>query len=279
MNFGTLLPRIVTGLAVLALLGLALYFGHTWMIALAFVCAVLGLWEFYSLFWPGRTHLADKLTGMGLAVIVFAGSWLQHAALWGGAIDSLIAATAVCFLIVAIVFLIRYGTGRGAARLDDAALTLFGVLYVPIPIALALLLPRAQVLLLLAVVASADTCAYFAGNLWGKRRIWPRISPKKSVEGCLGGVIGSVLACLGFGLYHGAMNGGSAYGFIVSNVCLGIFLAVFAILGDLFESALKRAYDVKDSGTLLPGHGGMLDRLDSFLFVAPAYVALGSWYI
>ncbi|MDR2727188.1 MAG: phosphatidate cytidylyltransferase, partial [Deltaproteobacteria bacterium] len=181
MNFGTLLPRIVTGLAVLALLGLALYFGHTWMIALAFVCAVLGLWEFYSLFWPGRTHLADKLTGMGLAVIVFAGSWLQHAALWGGAIDSLIAATAVCFLIVAIVFLIRYGTGRGAARLDDAALTLFGVLYVPIPIALALLLPRVQVLLLLAVVASADTCAYFAGNLWGKRRIWPRISPKKSV--------------------------------------------------------------------------------------------------
>jgi phosphatidate cytidylyltransferase len=280
MNFSTLLPRVVTALVVLALIGLAFWFGVVWMLALAFVCAALALWEFYHLFWPGGTHLADKLLGLGMAVVVFAGAWLEYAAMhWGVRIYPLLpGAVALCLLIVAIAFLIRYGSGSeaddgsgrladdGSGCLADAALTLMGVLYVPFSLVLALLLPRNELLLLVAVVAATDTCAYLVGSLWGKRRLWPRVSPKKSVEGCAGGILGSVLACLGFGLYAGTAMGIS--------VCLGIYLAIFAILGDLFESALKRAHDVKDSGALLPGHGGMLDRLDSFLFVAPAYAIL-----
>ena len=262
-----LLLRVATGLVFLALLALAVYFGFTWMLALAFGCTALALWEFYNLFWPGTTHFTDKLIGMGMAVILFAGAWLHHEA--GPryiAIDNLMVAMALCLLIAATIFLIRYGTGCETTRLSDTALTMLGVLYIPMPMVLALLQTREQLLLLLAVVASTDTCAYFAGNLWGKRRIWPKVSPKKSVEGCLGGILGSVLVCLGFGIYHDTMTGIS--------VCLGIFLAVFAILGDFFESALKRAHGVKDSGILLPGHGGMLDRLDSFLFVVPAYTVL-----
>jgi phosphatidate cytidylyltransferase len=262
MNFSTILPRVVTGLAVLALIGLAICFGFAWMLALAFVCAALALWEFYGLFWPGGAHRADKLIGLGMAVVVFANPWLGTAAT---ELDSMIVVVTLCFLIAAVAFLIRYGTGA-SMRLEDAALTLFGVLYVPFSLALALWMPRDALLLLVAVVAVTDTCAYFAGNLWGKHRIWPKVSPKKSVEGCIGGIVGSVLTCLGFGLYQGMAD--------MTCVYLGIFLAVFAMLGDFFESALKRAHDVKDSGALLPGHGGLLDRLDSFLFVAPAYTVL-----
>ena len=278
MNFSTLLPRVATAIAVLALLGAAIYYGFTWMIVFAFICASLALWEFYSLFWPGMSHLADKLTGIGMTVILFAGAWFQYAAgHWGMAVDSLVVAVALCFLVAAFVFLIRYGcggegeksdreSGRTPGRLGDMALTTFGVLYVPLSVSLALLLTRRELLLLLLVVAATDTFAYFAGNFWGKHRIWPKVSPKKSVEGCLGGMAGSLLACVGFGLYQNVEIGFS--------IVLGVVLAVVAMLGDFFESALKRAYDVKDSGAILPGHGGVLDRLDSFLFVVPAYLLL-----
>ncbi len=111
-----------------------------------------------------------------------------------------------------------------------------------------------------------DTAAYFAGNFFGKHKLIPAVSPKKTVEGSIGAVIGSVLIFLLYGLIL------SAIGFMVNYfalLLLSIVCGVVAQLGDLSASVIKRAFGAKDFGDLIPGHGGLLDRLDSVMFIAP----------
>ena len=112
-----------------------------------------------------------------------------------------------------------------------------------------------------------DTFAYFSGLLFGKHKLCPNISPKKTVEGAIGGVIGCIIITMLFGLVAN-----SVYGREVSYVLLlvlAVFCSVIAQLGDLSASLIKREYGVKDFGNLIPGHGGILDRIDSLIFVAP----------
>jgi phosphatidate cytidylyltransferase len=119
------------------------------------------------------------------------------------------------------------------------------------------------IFLALAVTWANDTGGYFAGRAFGKHKLYPRISPKKTVEGAIGGLLFSVLWGVGvfkFGLPELPLWGGAV---------IGLGASVLGPLGDLSESALKRAYGAKDSGKILPGHGGMLDRLDALLFTAP----------
>lgn len=117
--------------------------------------------------------------------------------------------------------------------------------------------------LALFAVYCGDTCAYFGGRRWGKRKLAPAISPGKTVEGAVCGMIGSVLgALIGPLWFFQRLPVGHA-------VALGAILGTAGILGDLAESLLKRAAEVKDSGGLLPGHGGLLDRIDSLLLAAP----------
>ena len=118
--------------------------------------------------------------------------------------------------------------------------------------------------LALALPWLGDTGAYFTGRAFGKHKLYVRISPKKTWEGALGGIIAATLGVLGLGWFALPQLG------TVECVVLGLVLGGLAILGDLGESMLKRAFDVKDSGWIMPGHGGLLDRVDSVLFVAPA---------
>ncbi|WP_031548606.1 phosphatidate cytidylyltransferase [Salinicoccus luteus] len=116
----------------------------------------------------------------------------------------------------------------------------------------------------LLIVWVTDTGAYLFGRAIGRRKLWPQISPNKTVEGFLGGIFCSVLLALLFYL-TGWIEGVHVLLFLL----LTMILSMFGQLGDLVESALKRHFDVKDSGRLLPGHGGVLDRFDSFIFVLP----------
>jgi phosphatidate cytidylyltransferase len=126
------------------------------------------------------------------------------------------------------------------------------------------------VLVLLASFAS-DTGAYYAGSWFGKRKIWPAISPKKTWAGSVGGALTCVAVCLILGFAVGDWPFGRAsWG---TWIALGLALNLASQFGDFFESALKRSLDAKDSGALLPGHGGVLDRIDSLLFAAPVYKA------
>jgi phosphatidate cytidylyltransferase len=115
----------------------------------------------------------------------------------------------------------------------------------------------------LFIIWATDSGAYFIGRAMGKRKLWPEISPNKTIEGSIGGVVSAVIVSILFGLFT------EIDATIIGLAFVTIFLSVFGQMGDLVESALKRHYQVKDSGTILPGHGGILDRFDSLLFVWP----------
>ncbi len=126
---------------------------------------------------------------------------------------------------------------------------------------------RALMFYLIMLVCFADTGAYFVGSAFGKHKLLPRVSPKKSIEGLIAAlVIGNIagLSVLAFLPHWGGLS-------VCAWLLLGTGLILISVLGDLFESLLKRLYDTKDSGSLLPGHGGLLDRLDSLCAAGPIY--------
>jgi phosphatidate cytidylyltransferase len=140
-----------------------------------------------------------------------------------------------------------------------------------VPAGLALLaLQPLQVLLVLVLVWIADTAAYFVGRRWGRRKLAPSISPGKSWEGAAGGLIGA----LAYAIICGFFIEGLAW---APYLAAAAVLAMVSIVGDLFESAAKRQAGVKDSGTLLPGHGGILDRIDSATAVLPLAALALPW--
>ncbi|BAC13547.1 phosphatidate cytidylyltransferase [Oceanobacillus iheyensis] len=113
------------------------------------------------------------------------------------------------------------------------------------------------------IVWATDTGAYLFGRKWGKRKLWPTISPKKTIEGALGGIL---IACIVATVFHLISPFDHTWLIVI---IVTILASIFGQIGDLVESAFKRNYDVKDSGKILPGHGGILDRFDSMLFVFP----------
>ncbi|MDQ0230501.1 phosphatidate cytidylyltransferase [Metabacillus malikii] len=115
----------------------------------------------------------------------------------------------------------------------------------------------------LLLIWVTDSGAYFVGRAMGKKKLWPEISPNKTVEGAVGGVLFAVLFACIYHYFTGVLDNYVTVTFIT------ILLSIFGQIGDLVESALKRHYQVKDSGNILPGHGGILDRFDSLLFVLP----------
>lgn len=131
---------------------------------------------------------------------------------------------------------------------------------------------RMMVLYLVGVVKISDVGAYFSGRFLGRHKLYPRLSPKKTWEGLIGGVLASLVVSLLFWQLAGGMLGKLTLG-LADAVILGLVLPVVGVLGDLFESLLKRSSGMKDSGTLIPGMGGVLDVLDSLLFGAPVLYA------
>jgi len=131
---------------------------------------------------------------------------------------------------------------------------------------------RMMVLYLVGVVKISDVGAYFSGRFLGRHKLYPRLSPKKTWEGLIGGVLASLVVSLLFWHLTGGVLGKLTLD-LVDAVILGLVLPVAGVLGDLFESLLKRSSGMKDSGTLIPGMGGVLDVLDSLLFGAPVLYA------
>jgi phosphatidate cytidylyltransferase len=152
--------------------------------------------------------------------------------------------------------------------LINAAVNLFGIIYIGFMFAFFLLLrfiPGGDgffYMLTTAFITFAnDTAAYFIGVKFGRHKLSPKISPKKSVEGSLGGLLGGLIAAVVLGLFFGK----SLWFMLI----LGVLIVIAGQFGDLIESVIKRNAGVKDSGMFLPGHGGVLDRLDSLLLSAP----------
>jgi phosphatidate cytidylyltransferase len=169
-------------------------------------------------------------------------------------------------ILVALVLLSRKHALEQAGR--HMSVCLAALLYVPL---LASVWPQIKhhfgpgwLFVTLAIAFLSDTGAYAFGRLWGKHKLYPAVSPGKTWEGSLGGLVGANVATLGFG--SAFLLPELAVGHAV---VLGVLGSLAGQVGDLFESMLKRSHGVKDSGNLLPGHGGMLDRVDALLFVGP----------
>ncbi len=165
---------------------------------------------------------------------------------------------------VILVLLIATVFSKNEYNFDDAAVSVLGMIYIGVGF-LSFVEVRSidihLLMLILLVVWSTDSGAYLIGSKFGKRKLAPTISPNKSIEGSIGGTASALIVAL---LYT------SFYSFNTSPVIMLLFMGLLSIagqLGDLIESALKRHFNVKDSGKLLPGHGGMLDRFDSLIFV------------
>ncbi|RFA37741.1 phosphatidate cytidylyltransferase [Virgibacillus dokdonensis] len=127
----------------------------------------------------------------------------------------------------------------------------------------------ATILYIFLLIWSTDTGAYFVGRAFGKRKLWPKISPNKTIEGALGGILLAIIVSIIFQIVHPIGDS------LVGMIGVAIIASVFGQIGDLVESAFKRHFGVKDSGNVLPGHGGILDRFDSLLFVLPILHLVG----
>jgi len=219
----------------------------------------LALFEFYRLCFGARSH--SWLIGIGLT---------GFAALILGThrpdiIVPTLLATLVC--IISVPLLSRSPLEQS---LRDGAMTLFGVLYLGLTLgtlSMTRLLPLGEWLIffLLLVTWASDTGAYLVGTLYGRHRLAPTISPKKTVEGLVGGLIAAIIA--GYAARWWFLPDLSGLDCLI----LATLLTISGLWGDLTESAMKRSVGMKDSGGILPGHGGMLDRLDSLLFTAPVF--------
>ncbi|MCX8130088.1 MAG: phosphatidate cytidylyltransferase [Clostridia bacterium] len=184
----------------------------------------------------------------------------------------------ICILFSYVVFT------ENKVNINDISLTFFGIFYVVFLFSFVVLtrnMEAGQYYIWLVFIGAfaTDTFAYIFGNLIGKTKILPVISPKKSLEGSIGGIVGCVLLMLIYGLIIDSMgwvkDSVALYHFIV----IGILCGVISQIGDWAASAIKRYIGVKDYGRIMPGHGGVLDRFDSILFVAPVIYFYFSFFI
>lgn len=255
-----LTQRIITAVIVLPFVLIAAVLGGLPFTLLAGSLACVGVAEFYLLA-QKRQVQGSTLIGVPTSVVLLLAFHLQSHLL---SIASVLIGAALTFALETI----RHPNDLRRS-LMQVIMTLGGVLYLCIPTGFLILL-RAEadglvwILLIFALTWGTDTFAYIGGRLWGKTKLAPQISPKKTLEGALVGVIGGI----GSGLLILVVSSK----FIPALIPLLAVGPVFAILGDLVESGLKRAFGVKDSHivglNILPGHGGVLDRVDALILVA-----------
>lgn len=253
-----LFSRILVAATLLPLVIGLVYLGDWWLFGLALVGGLLALHELY-------------VVARGLRPLVLAGYLGFALALLGlqlGGMQWLVGGMLSTFVFMFAVF--GLSDARSSATASFGA-TVLGVMWVGAGIGFLLLVRDipdfgfVAVMAVLFTVFAADTGAFFVGRAVGRHRMAPAISPGKSWEGLAGGVAAAVLVAF-FALYGDR----GEFLSIPESLVLGAAIALASVLGDLFESAVKRDLQVKDSGKLLAGHGGMLDRLDSLLWAGPA---------
>lgn len=267
-----LLQRVITALVLLPLLLALVWFAPTHWLYAALSCAgLLIAWEWTGLMrWSGQA--AKRYVYLAVTAVLLAGAWLAPAReCW---LPWLLGAASLWWALVPLLFR-GFPENLRKRPPAEAAMAVLGLLQIVSTLmALALLhaMPQGvyKLLYLLFLVFAADTGAYLAGRNFGKHKLAPGISPGKTVEGAAGGLLLCAAWALTGGVYAFAVTGTD----ILWLLGLSLLVAVLSIVGDLEESMFKRMVGIKDSGTLLPGHGGILDRVDSILAAAPA-MALG----
>lgn len=257
------MARVLSAIVFLPILFSVLWLASPiWFVAVAGLGILLGLYEYFALARQGGLP-----QGLIAAVAILAAFYFEK-------LDLILAIVATLVVFELLVQLFSNADKEDFGQvLTDAAIRVFGVLYVALLggyiIALAVIesqIPKLSAKLLtlfFIVVFAGDTGAYYTGRNFGRRKLAPKVSPGKTIEGLIGGLAGNVSAAL---IAH--------YTFFPElklkwAIVLAIIMGLLGVVGDLCESMLKRGAKAKDAGKLIPGHGGLLDRLDSMLFNAP----------
>jgi phosphatidate cytidylyltransferase len=258
--------RIITGVVLGPLVALLLLEGPIWgRVALFVAAASACVYELLTMAMPGRR--LEPIAGTLMAIGVQIWHWFDPLGIDGQA--------AVFLLFPAFMVLAR-------PRPIEAAFVRLGALwgalvYVVLPFAMGLEMAAYDptlIIILLSLVWAGDTAAYFTGRAIGTHKLYPTVSPKKTIEGAVGGLVGSGLMTWGLTAAFYPSIG------TLEALLLGVVVGTAAQAGDLTESLIKRSCGVKDSGKLLPGHGGMLDRVDGVIFAFPifyVYFGVSGW--
>jgi len=266
-----LLYRVITAIVAIPLLTAAIIWGgDAVFLALVLGFGGAGLYEFLRAALPADRGVQRAL-GIMLGLLILCCVFAESRSLQAGPGNGSYLILAGCTISFVVLFVYSILSSREtASAVNQMTLTVFGVFYVSLFFSYLLLIHAgasgpALVLFLLCVTWGGDAAAYFVGTWKGRHPLCPRISPKKTIEGAAGGLVGGMVTAL---LCH--------YLFLTSPTVLacvaaGAGINVMNQLGDTSESLLKRAFGIKDSGTLFPGHGGVLDRIDSVLFAAPFF--------
>ncbi|MFH1984695.1 MAG: phosphatidate cytidylyltransferase [Pseudomonadota bacterium] len=258
--------RIISALIPLPVLIGFIVVGGPWFTAFVALAGLIAMWEYLRM--VGGDGAAASERGLAALALLSVPVMLLSALL--GSAPALMAASAL--------FLVGFGAVTIACYPSKATVFnavphyFLGVCYISVPLGLIVLIRGmadgiAWIFFILCIVFANDVAAYFAGTRWGRRKLWPAVSPGKTLEGSAGGLTACFLVgCVFWALF---LNRFPLAGCLLCIIGIGIA----GPLGDLFESVIKRTHGVKDSGSIMPGHGGLLDRIDALLFAVPVAYA------
>jgi phosphatidate cytidylyltransferase len=269
------MQRLLTAAVATPIALLALFkFPHVWWFALVALIIEVAVWEYLAITRPRAPHapLASLLLFVPLAALAMSAAMVPGSGVLLTPESHLLIASA--FVSVGLGSLVLLSRTPLEEAIPALGILAFGVPYFAVPIASLHQLKRLDpwlVFLLMAIVWLGDTAAYYVGSRIGRHKMAPVISPKKSWEGAAAGLLTSILAAAVWSFFRLGRLDPALLG-------VAALTAVAAQVGDLVESMIKRGAGVKDSGHVLPGHGGVLDRMDAMLFAAPVLL-IGFWLL
>ncbi len=259
--------RIISGAVLMIVLAVVLHFGGPVLLAGLFIISLIGMFELMT---------AVKTKGhrpfYGIAVIA---AVCMYGLLFVLSPKTMQSLYLYFFALLFMVLMIAGVAGYPQRTAADVAFTLMAVIYVALMFSFIYILRQRPdgnfyVWYIFWAAWGSDTFAYFVGVTCGKHKLTPKLSPKKSIEGAIGGVVGAILLCMVYGAIIANFVDRSLPSLLIMSGLIGLFGSILGQVGDLFASAIKRQMEIKDYGKLIPGHGGILDRFDSVLLVAPA---------
>jgi phosphatidate cytidylyltransferase len=250
--------RLISGVILLDIALIVIIRGSYLLYAVCLVLSLIGAFEFYRAM--GLYSRGKKRTP--LEIVGYIGVILYYLSLISGGQMPRIISVVLCVTLLMSVYVFTFP----AFRIGQVMTALFGIIYVGVMLSFIYqtrMLPNGRYSVWLIFICSwgCDTCAYLFGRMFGRHKMTPVLSPHKTIEGAVGGIVGASV----LGLLFALLTREDAAAFMI----ISAIGAVISIIGDLAASAVKRNEDIKDYGTLIPGHGGVLDRFDGVIFTAP----------
>jgi len=257
-----ILKRWTTGIAALPFLFLMIYKGGSLFSVSVSVICFWALWEYFRIVFNTK---GKTISGIILLIGLIVGPVIIWTA-YKNALDFIIIIVAFNLIISGLFTITQFKSDPFI--LENFTKQILGIIYIPILLSFLILIRSGTdgmlwIFSLLFVVFAGDIGAFYVGSYLGRHKLCPSVSPKKTIEGSIGGLTSNLVVGVLFNYFF------LSYLPLGTSIFLFLFIGIAGQTGDLFESALKRSANIKDSGSILPGHGGILDRIDALLFAAP----------